>query len=345
MGGRKRAEQGLGTMAVTIEDVARRAGVSRGTVSNVLNSPEIVLSATRERVLQAMRELDFVPNQAARALGGARNRSIGLVIHDVGNPFFAEMARGVEDVATPRNYVIMLTSTRADDERQRASLRSLMAQRVAGVLVTPTVSGVAGLGDLRDAAVVLLDQEGAANQCSVAVDDVCGGRIAAEHLLSLGRSRLAFVGGPRRVRQHTDRLSGMRTEVAAAPAGVRHTVRVVPTGADTVAAGEEAAKALLAKSPLPTGVFCANDLLAIGLIRVLCSHGIGIPDDIAVVGYDNTELASLVATPITSIRQPMYEMGRRATELLLAEIHERAHRHQHLRYVPELVVRASTTRG
>lgn len=332
-------------MAVTIEDVARRAGVSRGTVSNVLNRPELVLEATRARVRQAMRELDFVPSQPARMLGGLRNRSIGLVIHDVGNPFFAEIVRGVEDAATPENYVITLTSTRADDERQRTSLRLLLAQQVSGILLTPTESGGADLKELRTRGVasVLLDYEGDADECSVAVDDIRGGLMATQHLLDLGHRQLAFVGGPGRVRQHSDRLAGMRSALAASGPRGRPAVKVVKIPADTIACGEEAAARLLAGSTtLPTGVFCGNDLLAIGLLRGLAAHGAKVPDDVAVVGYDDIELASLLSTPITSVRQPMYDMGRTAADLLLGEIHDRAHSHQNVRFVPKLVIRDST---
>lgn len=329
---------------MTIEDVARRAGVSRGTVSNVLNRPELVLDATKARVQRAMRDLDFVPNQPARMLGGLLNRSIGLVVHDVANPFFAEIARGVEDAATPENYVITLTSTRADDERQRTSLRLLLAQRVSGILLTPTESGAAELKQLRTQGVasVLLDYEGDADECSVAVDDLRGGQAATQHLLALGHRRLTFVGGPGRVRQHSDRLAGMRSAAAAVGPRDRPVVKVVKVPADTIACGEEAASRILARSPLPTGVFCGNDLLAIGLLRGLTAHGVRVPDDAALVGYDDIELASLLSTPITSVRQPMYDMGRAAAELLLGEIHDRSHTHQNVRFVPKLVIRDST---
>ncbi|HEY6739379.1 MAG TPA: LacI family DNA-binding transcriptional regulator [Actinopolymorphaceae bacterium] len=331
-------------MAATIDDVARLAGVSRGTVSNVLNRPNIVLEATRTRVLQAMQELDFTPSQAARTLGGARNRCISLVVHDVANPFFAEIARAVEDVTRPLDYVITLTSTRADDERQRASLRLLLAQHVSGILLTPTASGAAGLEQLRKrgVATVLLDYQGEADECSVAVDDVSGGQMATRHLLELRRTRLAFVGGPDRVRQHTDRLEGMRRAMPDRGSG-RRTPRIVDVPADTVAAGEEAARRLLdGPAELPNGIFCGNDLLAAGLLRVLTSHGVRVPDDVAVVGYDDIDLASLVATPLTSVRQPMYEMGRSASTMLLDEIQNGSHTHQHRRFVPKLVVRSST---
>lgn len=332
-------------MTVTIEDVARHAGVSRGTVSNVLNRPGMVLEATRERVIRAMRELDFVPSQAARMLGGARNRSLGLVVYDVGNPFFTEVARGVEDIAATADYVITLTSTQASDDRQRASLRLLLAQRVSGVLITPTAAGVDCMTQLREqgVATVLLDYEGEADECWASVDDVHGGTIAGEHLLERGHRTLAFVGAPRRARQHADRLRGMRAAVRRS-ADRGNSVRVITVAADTIAYGERAAKAMLSDRtrPRPTGVFCGNDLLAAGFMRELNAFGVRVPEDIAVVGYDDIELASMLATPLTSIRQPMYEMGRAATELLLAEINESGHHHQHRRFVPELVIRAST---
>lgn len=331
-------------MAVTIEDVARRAGVSRGTVSNVLNRPEAVLESTRERVLRAMRELDFVPSQPARMLGGLRGRSIGLVIHDVGNPFFAEIARGVEDVATPRDYVITLTSTRADRERQRSSLRLLLTQQVSGILLTPIASGAPELRQLRSRGIVtvLLDYEGGPDECSVAVDDIRGGLAATRHLLELGHRRLAFVGGPGRVRQHSDRLAGMRSALLRDRRD-RAPVKVVRVPADTIVCGEEAAVKLLSgRTPPPTGVFCGNDLLAVGLLRGLTARGVKVPDDVAIVGYDDIEVASLISTPITSVRQPMYDMGRAAAELLLGELHDRNHTHRRVRFVPTLIVREST---
>jgi LacI family transcriptional regulator len=334
-------------MAVTIEDVARRAGVSRGTVSNVLNRPEIVLEATRSRVLKAMRELDFIASQPARMLGGLRSRSIGLVMHDVGHPFFAEIARGVEDVATREGYVLTLTSTRDDDDRQRSSLRLLLAQQVSGILLVPTASGADDLRQMRErgVAAVLLDHEGGANECSVAVDDIRGGIAATQHLLGLGHRRLAFVGGPRRGRQHSDRLKGMRSALGTSGTRGRPAAQVITVPADTISCGEEAAGALLGKSAKrsrPTGLFCGNDLLAVGMIRGLTSAGVRVPEDMAVVGYDDIELTTLVGTPITSVRQPMYEMGRTAADLLLSEIHDRTHTHHNVRFVPELIVREST---
>lgn len=333
-------------MAATIADVARLAGVSPGTVSNVMNRPQLVLEATRLRVEQAMAELDFVPNRQARVLAGGLNRGIGLVIHDVGNPFFSQIADSVDDVATAHGYGIVLTSSRASLERQEASLRMFAEQRLSGVLLAPTVEGPTTAAKLRERgmAVVLLDYPGDTDECSVTVDDVSGGAVATRHLLELGRTRLAFVGGPSRVRQHADRLEGMRAAVRAAARtqDAKATVGVTSVGAHTVACGAQAAARLVKQRRRPDGVFCGNDLLAVGLIGELTRLGVRVPDDIAVVGYDDIELAALVGVPLTSVRQPMDEIGRVATQLLLAEISGGQHTHQQLRFEPRLVVRAST---
>lgn len=329
-------------MAATIADVARLAGVSPGTVSNVMNRPQLVLEATRLRVEQAMAELEFVPNRQARVLAGGLNRGIGLVIHDVGNPFFSQVADSVDDVATAHGYGIVLTSSRASLDRQEASLRMFAEQRLSGVLLAPTVEGPTTAAKLRERgmSVVLLDYPGGIDECSVTVDDVSGGAIAARHLLGLGRTRLAFVGGPSRVRQHADRLEGMRAAVKAHDS--KATVAVTSVAAHTVACGAQAAAKLVKQRRRPDAVFCGNDLIAVGLVGELGRLGVRVPDDIAVVGYDDIELAALVGVPLTSVRQPMDEIGRVATQLLLAEIAGGQHTHQQLRFEPRLIIRSST---
>lgn len=330
-------------MPVTIADVARRAAVSPGTVSNVLNRPHIVRQATRTRVEAAMAELDFVPNRQARALAGGLNRSVGLVIHDAGNPFFAQVADGVDDVAAEHGFGLVLTSSRASLARQEASLRMFAEQRVSGVLLAPTVEGPTTATRLRErgVAVVLLDFPGADDECSVTVDDVTGGTLAAQHLLERGRSRLAFVGGPRRVRQHADRLAGVRRALEDGGLSA-DALRIVPVAEHTVEAGHAAAAALASAAPGVDAVVCGNDLLAVGVIRGLAASGRHVPDDVAVVGYDDVDLAALVGVPLTSVRQPMAELGRAAMRLLLGELTEPDHEHERLRFSPELVVRAST---
>lgn len=330
-------------MTATIADVAKRAGVSRGTVSNVLNRPEIVVEKTREKVVAAMRELDFVPSLPARLLAGGRSRGIGLVVYDIGNPFFAEVARKVEEGASAAGYVLTVASTWADEERQRSAVELLIEQRAAGVLLSPAASADAAVErlDQRDTRVVLMDYDGGRHRCSVSVDDVAGGFLAAEHLLERGRDSITFVGGPTRARQHASRLKGIRRVARAA--GIQDAIRLFTVPEYTVACGELAAAELVKSGSLSSGVVCGNDMLAFGLMHGFRQAGVRVPDDVAVVGYDDIELARLAATPLTSVRQPMHQMGQVGVELLLSELHAESHSHERIRFKPQLVVRDSTS--
>jgi len=334
-------------MVVSVKDVAKRAEVSVGTVSNVLNRPERVAPATRQRVLDAVSELGFVRNEAARALRAGRSRTIGLVVLDIANPFFTDVTRGAEAVSDEHGVIVTLCNSAEDPERERRHLDHLEEQRVQGVLLTPVLADSPRVEQLRRRGipVVLVDRaSGAGNQCSVAVDDVLGGRVAAEHLVEGGHRHIAFVGGPLSLPQVTDRLAGLRD--VADKAGVR--VTEVPTTALDVASGREAG-ALLARdvadrSPTgPTGVFCANDLLALGVLQSMTSAGLTVPADVALVGYDDIEFAAAAAVPLSSVRQPRELLGRTAAELLLDEVaNPDTHRHRYVVFQPELVVRASS---
>lgn len=328
----------------TIEDVAARAGVARGTVSNVLNHPELVAEATTAKVRAAIAELGYVPSNSARIMGGARPRTIGLLVHDVGNPFFAAMAIGVEDIAAAAGYVIMLSSTRADETNQRRAVEAVVAQDIPGVLISPTSRSEQDISFLREhgRAVVLLDHHSTAEGCSTSVDDAYGGSLATTHLLDQGRVRLCFVGAPRRTQQHAARYQAMRRTIKAAGHG-RDALRLVHTAADTIAAGFDAASTLLSDPrPLPDGIFCGNDLLAIGVMQALRAAEVGVPDRVAVMGYDDIDLAAMLPTPLTSVRQPMYELGRAATEMLLSELGDPQHVHSQRTFLPELRIRATT---
>ncbi|WES63145.1 LacI family DNA-binding transcriptional regulator [Microbacter sp. GSS18] len=335
-------------MAVSVKDVAIAAGVSVGTVSNVLNRPEKVAPQTVERVQQAIDELGFVRNDAARQLRAGRSRSIGLVVLDASNPFFAEVARGAEERAAADDLAVLLGNSDERVDREGAYLDLFREQRVNGVLVTPTTDDLTALERLRDGGtpVVLVDREVADGSFpSVAVDDVEGGRLAAEHLIDTGRRRIAFVAGPLAIRQVSDRLEGARRAVAEHE-GV--TLEVIEMRALTVLQGREAGQRLLLRpmGERPDAVFAANDLLAVGVLQALnIMAGVRVPEDLALIGYDDIDFAAAAVVPLSSIRQPAQLIGSTAVDLLMAEIadpggpHDRA-----IRYQPELVVRESTGR-
>jgi LacI family transcriptional regulator len=331
-------------MAVGVKDVAAAAGVSVGTVSNVLNQPERVSARTIERVQRVIQELGFVRNDAARQLRAGRSRSIGLVVPDIGNPFFAEVVRGAEDRAADAGMTVLLGNSDERDERQVAHLELFQEQRVNGVLLTPASDDLSAVHRFAAGGmpVILVDREVEEGLLpSVSVDDVEGGRLAAEHLLSGGRRRLAFVGGPQSVHQVADRLRGVKAAVAAHP---DVTLEIFEQSALTVLQGRAAGVAIAARSAesRPDAVFAANDLLAVGLLQAF-SFGstIRVPQDIAMVGYDDIDFASATVVPLSSVRQPARLLGWTGVDLLLKELDGVEH-DRRVRFQPELVVRESS---
>ncbi|MGW0480161.1 LacI family DNA-binding transcriptional regulator [Nonomuraea sp. NPDC003214] len=329
----------------SIKEVAQLARVSVGTVSNVLNRPEIVSPATRERVFQAIRELGFVRNEVARHLRVGRSRTVGLVVLDVSNPFFADVAQGAEGPADEHDTMVVLCNSGADPVRERRHLDQLEQQRVLGILITPVDAASPRLTELaaRGTPVVLVDSAASGTQCSVAVDDRLGGRIAGEHLIERGHRRIAFIGGPPSIKQVADRHAGVMSAVEAAGDGVELVACAMPTlSFDT---GRRAGERLAAMPPgeRPTAAFCANDVVALGFLQAMAAHGLRVPADMAIVGYDDIEFAAAAAVPLSSVRQPRELLGRTAIELLLEEVTEPGrHRHRQVIFQPDLVVRASS---
>lgn len=331
-------------MAANIEDVARLAGVARGTVSNVMNRPEIVAPKTLDRVRDAMRKLDFVPNESARVLAGGDSRFVGVVIHDAANPFFSSITMAIEEIALEKMYTVATTSTGADPVRELAALELLVQQRPKGVLLTPAAVDALGVARLRGigSSVVLLDSEGRNDECSVSVDDHAGGVLAGEHLASLGRSAYVFVGTPSRATQHRERVEGFREALAAA--GISSTaVSVIESRQIDVVSGRELAQQIAdLSSDGPIGVFCGNDLLALGVMFGLGDLGVDVPSRVAICGYDDIDMTQYVSIPLTTVHQPTGGMGRTSFSLLLDEMTNADHEHSSVRFQPSLVVRAST---
>src|SRR5258706_3531271 len=329
-----------------IREVARRAKVSVGTVSNVLNHPELVSEETRMRVQHTIDELGFVRNGSARHLRVGYTQSIGLVVLDVSNPFFTEVARGAEDAASERGYIVILCNSDNSPRKEMNYLRVLEEQRVAGILIVPIEDKANYARPLRRSgtSLVLLDRVShEANTCSVSVDDVYGGELAGRHLLELGHRRIAYIHGPFTSAQYADRLSGLRRAVIEA--GVDPDRAIVPLAAETdnAHAGAACAEAFLQLEDLPTAIFCCNDYLAMGVMYELARRQVAVPKEVALIGYDDIDLASMLAVPLTTIRQPKYDLGFAATDLLLDEIVNKAsHTHRQIVFRPELIVRQST---
>jgi LacI family transcriptional regulator len=334
-------------MAVSIRDVAERAGVSVGTVSNVLNKPDRVSEAVATRVHDAIRELGYVRNDAARQLRAGRSSSVGLVVLDARNPFFTDVARGAEDAAAEHGVAVLLGDSDEKPEREAAYLDLFEEQRVRGVLVSP-------LGDIRErlqrmralgTPVVLVDRMADdSSLSSVSVDDVAGGRTAVAHLLETGRRRIAFVGGPLALRQVADRLAGAQHAVAAVPDAQ---LEVLEGSALSVSEGRRMGEQLVARDPAdrPDAVFTANDLLAVGLLQALVMRGgVRVPDDIALIGFDDIDFASATIVPLSSLRQPSRLIGQTALGILLEEADDPTLAPRQVVFQPELVIRESSAR-
>ncbi|MCR1784282.1 LacI family transcriptional regulator [Nocardioides carbamazepini] len=336
------AKSGDPSRSVSVKDVAAAAGVSVGTVSNVLNRPEKVSPTTLEHVQQVIERLGFVRNDAARQLRAGTNRAIGMVVLDVRNPFFTDIARGVELRLAEHRRPLILGSSDQDAERESTYLDLFEEQRVSGLLITPVGKVLPRLRRLRErgTAVVVVDRRtGSREFSSVAVDDVRGGRLAAQHLLESGRRRIAFIGGPRGLTQIKHRLHAAQEEVDAVD-GAR--LRFVETGTMDADAGRRGAEDLLAGPDRPDAIFAANDLVALGVLQALTLAGVRVPEDVAIIGFDDIDFAASAAIPLSSVRQPRAEMGRAAIDLLLAAIDDPAAQARDIVLEPELVVRRST---
>ncbi|WP_037603462.1 LacI family DNA-binding transcriptional regulator [Streptacidiphilus rugosus] len=331
---------------VGIKDVARHAGVSVGTVSNVINRPDLVSADTRFRVEAAITHLGYVRSESARQLRAGRSRVLALLVLDMGNPFFVDVARGAEKAAREHNLIVMLSNSGQDQNQENLYLAHFAEQQVLGVLFSPIDGVNADMTKLRRGGVpvVWVDRGAAiADGCSVAVDDVLGGTMATRHLIDQGHTRIAFVGGPTTLHQVANRLDGARQ--AATEAGLPpDAITMVETPRLDIAAGKDAGQRLLGLPSRPTAVFCANDLLALGVLQALFAMGVRVPDDMALVGYDDIEFAGAAAVPITSVRQPSFQIGYKSAQLLIAEslTDPDQHTHQQIVYQPELVVRASS---
>ena len=324
----------------TIKQVALAAGVSYTTVSHVLNDTRPVSPDARARVLAAASALHYVPSALARSLRSQTTGTIGLVIPNNTNPYFSEVARGIEDSCYAAGYSVILCNSDDDPDKQRAYVDVLLAKRCDGLIMAALAQADAALLRQRRVPAVFLDRapEGLENDV-VGIDNLAGGELAGRHLLALGRARIGCIGGPRDLDVSNQRIAGMRQALGGA---------LDPDlcdAGDFSSAGGYAAALRLLRRPVPErpdALFCCNDMMAIGALRAAAELGIAVPGALAVVGFDDIDLAQFVHPPLTSVSQGTRALGNITAACLLARIAEPGRAPQRHRIAPVLHVRGSS---
>jgi LacI family transcriptional regulator len=329
-------------MAASMKDVANKAGVSTATVSNALNHPELVSAATAVRIHQAIEELGFVRNGTAVNLRAGKSRSIGLVVPDIGNPFFTDIARGAEDMAGARQYAMVLCSTDEDQEKQERYLRLLIQQGVDGLLIRPNDEDEEPLLALRERglSVVLINRQTEnRNFCSVVVDGERGSEESVDYLAGLGHKHIAWATWSLKNPGFATRAKG----IAKAAKRWGMDVSTITVQGMNNGSGEIAAEKFLTLEPRPTAILCANDLLALDALRGLIQRGIRVPEDVSVIGFDDIDFCANARVPLTTVAVPRYQIGSTAAGLLLDEIdNPEKHAHQQVVFQPRLIIRESS---
>jgi DNA-binding LacI/PurR family transcriptional regulator len=332
-----------GRQRPTIYDVARLAGVSTATVSRALNGTGQIAPSTRATIEAAVEQLGYRPNTIARSLVTKSTQTIALLLPDITNPFYAALVSGIQQTALAHGSTMLLCTTESDAEREEHYLRVLRSKQVDGALVDGLVLPSDRIARFVDDGfpIVCLDRDIDSRSIPVVqVDNRLGGRIATDHLIELGHSRIAHVTGAGELGISDERLAGYRDALTAA--GLPLNFQLVEEGRFTDDGGHDAARNLLQRDPELTAIFAANDLSALGVLNAVAEAGKRVPDDVSVVGFDDLHLSAYTSPPLTTIRQPAVEIATLATEILIGLTRGRGVEEMRHLLEPELVVRDST---
>ena len=309
-------------MPVTIKDIARAAGVSHATVSRALNGNAAIPEGTAESIRDLARSMGYVPSAAARGLKTNRSKVLGVIVSRIDNPYFGEVVQGIEDVVKEEGYSIFLASSDQGREQERSVVQAFGEHRVDGAIigsVSFTPEHLALLKEYHVPIVVLNNQSPEEFTNSISHDDIYGGEEVTRYLLSLGHKRVAYIGNNRAGRINHDRLTGYRKALAAA--GIKPDADlVVNTAGSDIDDGIEGMSMLMKQGRLPDAVFCFNDLMAIGALKLLQKEGIRVPQQLSLAGFDNIEYSAYTSPALTTFDQPKRLIGSEAARLLLSLI-------------------------
>lgn len=327
-------------MRVSIKDIAKQAGVSHSTVSRALAEHPLIPEPTRRRIQRLARKLHYTPNAIARGLVTQHTNAIGVIVTSIADPFVAEVARGIEQVAGDQHYRVFLGTSHNDLVREINLVRAMREWRVDGVIVASSRVGSLYKLMLKEIGVPIVlinNQHSGAYIHSVGVDDARGAEIATRHLITLGHRVIGHIRGPAEHLAGSNRVAGYRRGLAKA--GIAYSPDLIVAGDGSTDGGASATQ-FLSRNVQPTAIFCYNDMTAIGALAALKKNGVRVPQDISLMGYDDIHLAQYVDPPLTTIRQPKDEMGQLATRMLLDLVEGK--KVENVILSGELIVRQST---
>ncbi len=330
----------------TIREVAKKAGVSPTSVSHVLNNTRFVSEDVRERVNSAMRELNYRPNALARSLRRGETHTLGLILPDSANPFFAEVGHAIESAAFARGYSVILCNTENDEDKEHLYTEVLENKQLDGIIFV-------GAGENRESIsaiiqngipLVVVDRDmGNLELDTVTTENHQGGFLATQHLLSLGHQIIGCITGPSNITPSAERVTGYRE--AHRQAGIHIEDSLLVRGDFHAPSGYSAALQLLQRTPRPTAIFVCNDMMAIGALRAVAQLGLNVPEDIAIVGFDDIELASYTTPSLTTVAQPKQEIGQLAVKLIFERMGDHSLPPRHNILSTQLIIRESSTRS
>ncbi|WP_100486961.1 LacI family DNA-binding transcriptional regulator [Sporolactobacillus pectinivorans] len=323
----------------TIRDVARLAGVSAATVSRVLNDKGYVSEEKKEKIEKVIKELKYEPNQVARGLAKKTSKTLALIVTDIANPFFPELAKGAEKIAYLNGYSLLLGNTKGMDHQDDDYVKLLMNKYIDGVIIASHDIDTKILKEQENTPMVVLEMDNdIENACTIKVDNYYGAMVATRHLLTAGCRKIAHIYGPQYDSTAKERLEGYKAVIS----GTLGATAILTAGDFTINGGAEAAQNLLNKYPDIDGIFAGNDLMAIGVLKKLNQLKVKVPEDIAVCGFDGIFLTQVTNPELTTIEQPIYKMGELAAEKLIFRINHPSYKKETIELKTKLNIREST---